>query len=133
MMAAAAAPPPTHTAPKTTDKKKAANYKPAAEGVAVGAQEAREEQSEYLAMSDFIAPKGSGVKDYIGLFAVTAGIGMDKLIAKYEADKDDYGKIMAQVSVKFTCFTGTKSTNTDCRTAGARRPPCRGVCRKAAS
>jgi len=34
MMAAAAAPPPTHTPAKTTDKKKAANYKPAAEGVA---------------------------------------------------------------------------------------------------
>jgi 5-methyltetrahydrofolate--homocysteine methyltransferase len=59
-------------------------------------QEAREEQTEYLAMSDFIAPKGSGVKDYIGLFAVTAGIGMDKLIASYEAANDDYGKIMAQ-------------------------------------
>jgi 5-methyltetrahydrofolate--homocysteine methyltransferase len=59
-------------------------------------QEAREEQTEYLAMSDFIAPKGSGVKDYIGLFAVTAGIGMDKLIASYEEKNDDYGKIMAQ-------------------------------------
>jgi len=59
-------------------------------------QELREEQAEYLAMSDFIAPKTSGVKDYIGLFAVTAGIGMDKLIASYEANSDDYGKIMAQ-------------------------------------
>jgi 5-methyltetrahydrofolate--homocysteine methyltransferase len=59
-------------------------------------QELREEQSEYLAMSDFIAPKGSGVADYIGLFACTAGIGMDKLIAEYEAAQDDYGKIMAQ-------------------------------------
>jgi 5-methyltetrahydrofolate--homocysteine methyltransferase len=59
-------------------------------------QEYREEQQEYLAMSDFIAPKGSGVKDYIGLFAVTAGLGMDKLIASYEAKNDDYGKIMAQ-------------------------------------
>ena len=59
-------------------------------------QEAREEQTEYLAMSDFIAPKGSGVKDYIGLFAVTAGIGMDKLIKSYEEANDDYGKIMAQ-------------------------------------
>jgi 5-methyltetrahydrofolate--homocysteine methyltransferase len=59
-------------------------------------QELREEQTEYLAMSDFIAPKGSGVKDYIGLFAVTAGIGMDKLLASYEAANDDYGKIMAQ-------------------------------------
>jgi len=59
-------------------------------------QEYREEQKEYLAMSDFIAPKGSGVKDYIGLFAVTAGIGMEKLIASYEEKNDDYGKIMAQ-------------------------------------
>jgi len=59
-------------------------------------QELREEQTEYLAMSDFIAPKGSGIKDYIGLFAVTAGIGMDKLTASYEEKNDDYGKIMAQ-------------------------------------
>ena len=47
-------------------------------------------------MSDVIAPKGSGVKDYIGLFAVTAGLGMDKLIKSFEEKKDDYGKIMAQ-------------------------------------
>lgn len=59
-------------------------------------QELREEQTEYLAMSDFIAPKGSGVKDYIGLFAVTAGIGMDKLLKSYEDANDDYSKIMAQ-------------------------------------
>jgi len=59
-------------------------------------QEYREEQTQYLAMSDFIAPKGSGVKDYIGLFAVTAGLGMDALIASFEAKNDDYGKIMAQ-------------------------------------
>lgn len=59
-------------------------------------QEYREEQKEYLAMSDFIAPKGAGIKDYIGLFAVTCGLGMEKLIASYEAKNDDYGKIMAQ-------------------------------------
>merc|ERR1712100_17202 len=55
-------------------------------------QELREEQTEYLAMSDFIAPKGSGIRDYIGIFAVTAGLGMDKLIRSYEEKKDDYGK-----------------------------------------
>jgi 5-methyltetrahydrofolate--homocysteine methyltransferase len=59
-------------------------------------QEYREEQVQYLAMSDFIAPKGSGVKDYIGAFAVTAGLGMKELIASYEDKNDDYGKIMAQ-------------------------------------
>jgi len=35
-------------------------------------------------------------QDYIGLFACTAGIGMDKLLREYDAKNDDYGKIMAQ-------------------------------------
>ncbi|TPQ29379.1 MULTISPECIES: methionine synthase [Cupriavidus] len=45
-------------------------------------------------LSDFIAPKSSGVADYIGLFAVTAGIGVDKKEAQFEADHDDYSAIM---------------------------------------
>ncbi len=47
-----------------------------------------------IALADFIAPKDSGVKDYIGMFAVTAGIGIEKLIEKFEKDLDDYSKIM---------------------------------------
>jgi 5-methyltetrahydrofolate--homocysteine methyltransferase len=47
-----------------------------------------------LALSDFIAPKTSGVKDYIGGFAVTAGIGIEKWIEKFEKDHDDYNSIM---------------------------------------
>jgi 5-methyltetrahydrofolate--homocysteine methyltransferase len=47
-----------------------------------------------LALADFIAPKESGLNDYIGGFAVTTGIGIDKLIAQYEADHDDYNSIM---------------------------------------
>ncbi|MBU1099431.1 MAG: methionine synthase [Bacteroidetes bacterium] len=47
-----------------------------------------------IALSDFIAPISSVRKDYIGLFAVTAGIGIEKLIEKYEADHDDYKSIM---------------------------------------
>lgn len=47
-----------------------------------------------LALSDFIAPKDSGKKDYIGGFAVTAGVGIEPLIEKYEADHDDYNSIM---------------------------------------
>ena len=44
-------------------------------------------------LADFIAPKG--VKDdYIGLFAVTAGLGIDKKLAQFEADHDDYSSIM---------------------------------------
>ena len=50
----------------------------------------------FLCQSDFIAPKSSGVKDYIGTFAVTTGIGLDELVAKFEADHDDYKSIMAK-------------------------------------
>ena len=53
-------------------------------------------QNTYVAMADFIAPVSSGVKDYIGAFAVSAGFGADALCAKYEAENDDYRKIMTQ-------------------------------------
>lgn len=46
------------------------------------------------ALSDFIAPKESNRRDYIGGFAVTTGIGMEKYIAKFEEDLDDYNSIM---------------------------------------
>jgi len=45
-------------------------------------------------LADFIAPKGSGVADHIGLFAVTAGLGVDKKEAQFLADHDDYSAIM---------------------------------------
>lgn len=45
-------------------------------------------------LSDFIAPRSSGVADYVGLFAVTAGIGVGKKEAQFEADHDDYSAIM---------------------------------------
>jgi 5-methyltetrahydrofolate--homocysteine methyltransferase len=50
----------------------------------------------YYALSDFVAPKESGVADYFGGFAVTTGLGCDELVAKYEADYDDYNSIMAK-------------------------------------
>jgi 5-methyltetrahydrofolate--homocysteine methyltransferase len=46
------------------------------------------------ALADFIAPIDSGVSDYIGAFAVTAGIGIDEHVARFEADHDDYQSIM---------------------------------------
>jgi 5-methyltetrahydrofolate--homocysteine methyltransferase len=45
-------------------------------------------------LADFIAPKGSGVADHIGLFAVTAGIGAEKKEKQFLADLDDYSSIM---------------------------------------
>lgn len=47
-----------------------------------------------LSLADFLAPKESGVDDYIGFFAVTAGINIEPLIAKYDAEHDDYNSIM---------------------------------------
>ncbi|OHX65162.1 methionine synthase [Flammeovirga pacifica] len=47
-------------------------------------------------LSDFVAPKETGREDYVGGFAVTAGIGLDKLVAEYEADHDDYNSIMVK-------------------------------------
>lgn len=48
----------------------------------------------YYALSDFIAPKETGIQDYWGGFAVTAGIGLDELVAEYEKNHDDYNSIM---------------------------------------
>ena len=45
-------------------------------------------------LADFIAPKESGVKDYIGAFAVTAGIGIDSRVKAFEEKHDDYDAIM---------------------------------------
>jgi 5-methyltetrahydrofolate--homocysteine methyltransferase len=47
-----------------------------------------------LALADFVAPKESGVKDYLGGFAVTAGIGIDAHVAAFERNHDDYSAIM---------------------------------------
>jgi 5-methyltetrahydrofolate--homocysteine methyltransferase len=50
-------------------------------------QQAQKEDKEqpYMALSDFIAPQGSGVKDYLGAFAVSAGFGCEALCKKFEA------------------------------------------------
>ncbi|MDH5829906.1 methionine synthase [Luteimonas sp. M1R5S18] len=45
-------------------------------------------------LADFVAPQGSGRQDWIGMFAVTAGIGIDAHVARFEADHDDYNAIL---------------------------------------
>jgi 5-methyltetrahydrofolate--homocysteine methyltransferase len=50
--------------------------------------------SAAISLADFIAPKESGMIDYIGGFAVSAGLGIDAAIKKYETDKDDYKSIL---------------------------------------
>jgi len=58
-------------------------------------QQAEKKRGGYNScLSDYIAPKSSGIADYIGLFAVTAGIGIDEKVAEFEAQNDDYKAIM---------------------------------------
>ncbi|MBN2610697.1 MAG: methionine synthase [Bacteroidales bacterium] len=54
----------------------------------------KEDGSPNLCLADFIAPKESGIKDYIGAFAVTAGISIEKILSEFEKDHDDYNSIM---------------------------------------
>jgi 5-methyltetrahydrofolate--homocysteine methyltransferase len=51
---------------------------------------------ELCSLADFIAPKDSAIKDYIGAFAVTTGIGADALAKQYEDNNDDYNAIMVK-------------------------------------
>ncbi|KAG1244902.1 hypothetical protein G6F68_015257 [Rhizopus microsporus] len=50
----------------------------------------------YYCLSDFVAPKETGIPDYLGMFAVSTGFGCDELVEQYEKDGDDYNSIMAK-------------------------------------
>jgi len=47
-------------------------------------------------LSDFVAPENTGISDYFGFFAVTAGLGIESLLKKYQAQHDDYQSIMVK-------------------------------------
>jgi 5-methyltetrahydrofolate--homocysteine methyltransferase len=51
---------------------------------------------ENHALADFVAPIASGITDWMGLFAVTTGIGLDAKVAEFEAAHDDYSSIMVK-------------------------------------
>jgi 5-methyltetrahydrofolate--homocysteine methyltransferase len=59
-------------------------------------QIARREGRANVALSDFIAPRASGLADYVGAFAVTAGIGEDAVVERFKHANDDYSAIMAK-------------------------------------
>ena len=56
----------------------------------------RKGQREFRSLADYVAPQGEGHEDFIGAFAVTAGVGVDRLCAKYDAEHDDYNSIMVK-------------------------------------
>jgi 5-methyltetrahydrofolate--homocysteine methyltransferase len=57
-------------------------------------QKAKPAGQPHECLADYIAPKSSGVADYIGAFAVTTGIGIEKHVERFEAKHDDYSSIM---------------------------------------
>ena len=59
-------------------------------------QLARREGRANVALADFVAPRASGLADYIGAFAVTAGIGEDAVAERFKRANDDYSAIMAK-------------------------------------
>jgi 5-methyltetrahydrofolate--homocysteine methyltransferase len=60
-------------------------------------QQIRKTEGDFnLALADFIAPKSSGIPDYLGAFAVTAGYGLAELCSRFENEHDDYNSIMAK-------------------------------------
>ncbi len=56
----------------------------------------REGQTSFRCLADYLAPVGSGLPDYLGAFAVTAGVGAEELGATFERDHDDYNGIMTK-------------------------------------
>jgi 5-methyltetrahydrofolate--homocysteine methyltransferase len=59
-------------------------------------QLARRDDRANLALADFVAPRASGLADYIGAFVVTAGIGEEAVVERFKGANDDYSAIMAK-------------------------------------
>ncbi len=59
-------------------------------------QSERTNAQPYLSLADYVAPRASGVRDYVGAFAVTAGIGAEALAKRFEAARDDYSAIIVK-------------------------------------
>jgi 5-methyltetrahydrofolate--homocysteine methyltransferase len=56
----------------------------------------QEHSGPHFALADFIAPRENGINDFIGAFAVTTGIGVEELEARFQHDHDDYNSIMTK-------------------------------------
>ncbi|MDH3817565.1 MAG: methionine synthase, partial [Myxococcales bacterium] len=59
-------------------------------------QATKPNEQPYYCLSDFVAPASSGLRDHIGAFAVTTGLGVDELARHFEQDHDDYNAIMVK-------------------------------------
>jgi 5-methyltetrahydrofolate--homocysteine methyltransferase len=59
-------------------------------------QKAKQSDRPNRSLADFVAPKETGLEDYVGLFAVTAGLGADEVARRFEEKHDDYNAIMVK-------------------------------------
>ena len=59
-------------------------------------QATKPNEQPYFCLSDFVAPKSTGLADHIGAFAVTTGVGAEELCRTFEKDHDDYNSIMVK-------------------------------------
>jgi 5-methyltetrahydrofolate--homocysteine methyltransferase len=60
-------------------------------------QQKKDDKSPNLSLSDFISPGGKNPVDYIGLFAVTSGLGLEEWVSYYESQLDDYSSILIKI------------------------------------
>ncbi|KAJ1956743.1 hypothetical protein IWQ62_005239, partial [Dispira parvispora] len=65
-------------------------------GLRQQAEKDRDSNEPYYCLSDFVAPLESGISDYLGIFALTAGFGCNELSEQYTQDNDDYNSIMVK-------------------------------------
>lgn len=80
-------------------------------GLRQQAEKDSDSSEPYYCLSDFVAPKHTGIPDYIGLFAVGSGFGCEELCAKYQKDNDDYSIIMAKaLADRLVCDSSSYST-----------------------
>lgn len=94
-------------------------------------QTAKREGVDNKCLADFIAPKDSGIADYIGMFAVTSGLGIEKWEAEFQKQLDDYSSIMLKAIADRLAEALPKPCTRGCaRTCGATPPTRRWTTRR---
>jgi len=78
-------------------------------------QEQQPDANPNLSLVDYVAPRASGVLDYLGAFAVTGGIGAEALAAAFEHDQDDYNAIMVKALADRLAEAGAEWLHTQAR------------------
>jgi 5-methyltetrahydrofolate--homocysteine methyltransferase len=93
---AAAPPPPERPQFASVTRSGGASAPPIARFPMLRQQEVIADDKPNRSLADFVAPREAGVQDYIGGFAVTAGLGIDELVLRFEREHDDYSAIIAK-------------------------------------